>query len=191
MNELDREMILAQRGEERDAAIERRRNAKMAAQAQQAAMAVSSSVPTRGLASPAFPSGVFCCRDLLGMHRQASASRGVCLQCPAACLVLCLGAIGWLSGAPLRWYPGGGRWTDAIVNAGETAGRRQKGRVGGAAGGTPEEDPAQRVTVTQQCGPQPRQHTTVDRPRRPRWPAYHCWLLILIFNPLTCCAPVR
>ena len=41
MNELDREMILAQRGEERDAAIERRRNAKMAAQAQQAAMAVS------------------------------------------------------------------------------------------------------------------------------------------------------
>ena len=40
MNELDREMILAQRGEERDAAVERRRNAKMAKQAQRAATAV-------------------------------------------------------------------------------------------------------------------------------------------------------
>lgn len=37
MTELEREMILAQRGEERDAAMERRRNAKMLRQAQQAA----------------------------------------------------------------------------------------------------------------------------------------------------------
>lgn len=68
MNELDREMILAQRGEERDAALERRRNAKMAAQAQQAALAVSSPLyHEAGTCRPLV--GCFGCRGVLSVDR--------------------------------------------------------------------------------------------------------------------------
>ncbi len=143
MNELDREMILAQRGEERDAAIERRRNAKMAAQAQQAAIAVgahardilpwNACISLQGLrAAMIICSAGF---DSLIMHRSLSCG-------PNVPLIRKL----WSA-----LFAGGGRRADAVVDAGEAAGPRQEGRPGGAAGRAQEKDPAQRVSTNCRC----------------------------------------
>ena len=145
MNELDREMILAQRGEERDAAIERRRNAKMAAQAQQAAAAVSAPLmPRQGLirlhlflGAPVNQRDCFANSRAYGIAMQPSSwceMRGACVR-----------------GREPALNGNAGSRADAVVDAGEAAGPRQEGRAGGAPGRAPEEDPAQRVTAQLLC----------------------------------------